>query len=199
MSVQKRPYTKKRRAEQEAETRLRITESMVELHGTVGPAKATVSALADRAGVRRSTIYRHFPDEEALFAACSAHWALANPLPDLGTWAQVEDPDERLRVALTELYGFYGRTEQMLANLLRDEEHVPVLRDLLGGYRAYLRAATDVLLAGRAVRGAARRRTEAAIGHALAFPTWRSLAVEHGLSRRDAVAMMAALTAAAGG
>src|SRR5690349_8888580 len=127
MSDQKRPYRKKRRAELEAETRRRITESAVELHGTIGPAHTSMSAVAERAGVRRSTLYRHFPDEAALFEACSAHWSAANPPPDLSAWEEIEDPDERLRTGVTELYGFFRRTEPMMANLIRDEltnEHV---------------------------------------------------------------------------
>src|SRR5919199_969814 len=95
--IQKRPYRKKKRAELEAETRLRITESAVELHGTLGPSRTSMSAVAEKAGVRRSTLYRHFPDEDALFAACSAHWAAENPLPDIGAWGEIESPDERLR------------------------------------------------------------------------------------------------------
>src|SRR5829696_6193269 len=117
----KRPYRKKRRAELEAETRRRITESAVELHGTVGPSHTSMSAVAERAGVRRSTLYRHFPDEAALFEACSAHWAAGNPPPDISAWAAIEDPDERLRVALAEFYAYYRRTERMMANLVRDE------------------------------------------------------------------------------
>ena len=81
------------------------------LHGSVGPARTTISAVAERAGVQRATVYRHFPDEEALFGACSAHWIAANPLPDLAGWAAVEDPDERLRSALSELYAWYDRAE----------------------------------------------------------------------------------------
>ena len=100
----KRPYRKRRRAELEDETRLRITEAAVALHGSVGPARTTVSAVAERAGVQRATVYRHFPDERSMFAACSAHWIAANPLPDLGAWARIADPGERLRTALTELY-----------------------------------------------------------------------------------------------
>ena len=96
MSDKKRPYRKKRRAELEAETRRRITESAVDLHGTIGPSRTSMSAVAERAGVRRSTLYRHFPDEAALFEACTAHWHAANPPPDLGGWAAIEDPDERL-------------------------------------------------------------------------------------------------------
>src|SRR4051812_9399836 len=115
---QKRPYRKKRRAELEAETRRRITETAVELHGTLGPSRTSMSAVAERAGVRRSTLYRHFPDEEALFAACSSHWAAANPLPDIGSWAATADPEVRLRAALEELYGFYRRTHGMMENLI---------------------------------------------------------------------------------
>src|SRR5438034_9663481 len=92
MTDQKRPYRMKRRAELEERTRRRITESAVALHGTVGPARTSISAVAERAGVRRSTVYRHFPDEPALFAACSAHWRAANPRPDLERWSAIEDP-----------------------------------------------------------------------------------------------------------
>src|SRR5881392_2669885 len=100
MTDQKRPYVKKRRAELEQSTRRRITESAVELHGTLGPSRTSISAVAEHAGVRRSTLYRHFPDEAALFAACSAHWAAANPPPDLARWAAIGAPDERLQTAL---------------------------------------------------------------------------------------------------
>src|SRR6476646_9149441 len=97
MSDQKRPYTMRRRAELEEETRRRITESAVELHEELGPAQTSISAIADRAGVRRSTVYRHFPDEDALFAACSAHWRAANPPPDPSLWSAIADVDERTR------------------------------------------------------------------------------------------------------
>ncbi|HSD78095.1 MAG TPA: helix-turn-helix domain-containing protein [Solirubrobacteraceae bacterium] len=197
MTDQKRRYRMRRRAELEAQTRLRITESAVELHGTVGPARTSVSAVADRAGVRRSTVYRHFPDEEALFDACSAHWAAANPPPDLASWAGIGDPDARLRSALGELYGYYRRTERMVDNLLRDEEVVPVVKARLGAYRGYLAAAHDTLLRGRPARGRARRRVAAAVGHALAFATWRSLAREQGLDDAQAADLMCRLAAVA--
>jgi AcrR family transcriptional regulator len=193
MTVETREYKKKRRAELEAETRLRITESAMELHGTVGPARTSISAVAERAGVRRSTVYRHFPDEEALFGACSSHWAAANPLPDLESWKAIEDPDERLRTALGELYAFYGRTERMMENLLRDEERVAVVKRLFSAYHHYLAAAREILLRGRPVRGRRRDEARAAIGHALAFATWQSLAREQGLDNSQAVGLMGGL------
>src|SRR5689334_1447019 len=121
MADQTRAYRMSRRADSQAETRMRITESAVALHGTLGPARTTMSAVADHAGVRRSTVYRHFPDEAALFDACSAHWNASHPPPDITAWTSVADPDERLRVALHDLYGFYGRGAPMLENLVRDE------------------------------------------------------------------------------
>ena len=199
MSDGTRPYRKQRRAELEEETRRRIAASAAELHEEVGPARTTISGVAERAGVRRSTVYRHFPDEEALFAACSAHWGAANPPPDPSAWPAIEDPATRTATALRELYGYFARTEGMFTSLLRDEPVVPILGRLLAGYHDFLAAVVDQLMAGRGLRGAAARRTRAALGHALAFPTWRSLAREHGLSDAEAVAAMCVLVEGAAG
>jgi AcrR family transcriptional regulator len=191
MSGEKRTYRKKQRAESEAETRLRITRSAMELHGSVGPSQTSVSAVADRAGVRRSTVYRHFPDEAALFAACSAHWAALNPPPDIGAWAAVTDPGERARHGLRELYAYFRRNERMLANLLRDEELVAPVKQQFAAFHAFLGAARDILLGGRA------RKAKAAAGHAVSFTTWHSLTREQGLSDRRAAELMARLVDAA--
>ena len=195
MSDERRPYRKKVRAELEEETRLRITESAVELHGTLGPARTSISAVAERAGVRRSTVYRHFPDEAALFDACSSHWSQRNPPPDPTPWLAIDDPDRRMRQALTEMYAWYRRTEQMMANLLRDEPTMPTVRNRFRVYHEYLAAIREPLIAGRGLRGNAKRRALAAAGHALAFTTWRSLTGEQGLTDEDAVALMSALLA----
>jgi AcrR family transcriptional regulator len=193
MSAQKRPYKMRKRAELEEQTRLRITESAVELHEQLGPARTSISAIAENAGVRRSTVYRHFPDEDALFAACSSHWGAANPPPDPHAWDTIEDPAQRAETALRELYAFYGRTEGMFTSLLRDEPIVPVVHRRLGEFHGYLTQTRDTLMRGRGLRGNAARRTRAAIGHALAFPTWRSLTREQGVADADAVAMMCGL------
>ena len=193
MSDQKRTYRKTRRADLEGQTRLRITESAVALHQELGPARTSISAIAERAGVRRSTVYRHFPDDEALFAACSSHWRAANPPPDPGAWAAIEDPGERTETALRELYAFYARTEAMYTSLLRDEDLVPAVHRRLQDFYRYLAACRDVLMTGRRLRGHAARHTRASVGHALAFPTWRSLTHDQGLSDDDAVALMCSL------
>ncbi len=194
----KRRYRMKARAEAEAETRLRITESAVDLHGTLGPAQTSVSAVAERAGVRRSTVYRHFPDERALFGACSAHWAEQNPPPEIGAWAAMKDPADRHDAALAELYDYYRRTAGMFDKLLRDEAAVPVVGELMGSYRALLAEVTDILIPGRGLRGKGRDRTRAAIGHALAFRTWQDLTATQGLDDATAAELTSRLVAAAG-
>ena len=187
MSDQKRPYRMKRRAELEEQTRTRITESAVALHEELGPAQTSISAIAERAGVRRSTVYRHFPDEEALFAACSSHWRAANPPPGPAAPGRrsTTRPSDRDRAA---------RALRVL-RADRGDVHEPAARraarpDRPAPARATSTATCDrsrtASIAGRGLRGRAARRTRAAIGHALAFPTWRSLTHEQGLGDDEA-------------
>ena len=193
----RRNYRKRRRAEQEAETRQRITEAAVKLHGTVGPAKTTVSGIAQEAGVQRATVYRHFPDEDAIFAACTSHYNSLHPPPDLGRWAEIEDPAKRLRTGLAEIYAYYAETQQMVESTSRDIERVPAMQRAAAAIAAYLGAAREVLMQGRRLRGRNRDRVAAAIGHAIAFPTWRSLVREQRLGDREAVELMASLVESA--
>lgn len=193
MTDEKRPYRMKARAELQERTRQRITESAVELHRTLGPSRTSLSAVAQHAGVRRSTLYRHFPDEAALFVACSGHWMAQHPLPDLNVWAAVSDPADRLRRALTEMYAYYAETEPMLANLLRDLDMVEAVRQQFVLFLDYMEAARETLMIARPERGRARRIARAALGHALAFTTWRSLVREQGCSANEAVDMICQL------
>jgi AcrR family transcriptional regulator len=195
--MKKKVYRMKRRAELEQQTRLRITKSAVALHGSLGPSRTSVSAIAEHAGVRRSTLYRHFPDELALYTACSNHWLATNPFPDLVRWAAIGDVDERLRTALIELYTYYRRAHRMLSNVLRDEETVPLIKHMLGGYRRYLSNARDILLQGRDLKRPATARVRAALGHALSFNTWRSFAIEQRLADNASVELMCLLVTVA--
>src|SRR5918995_1474125 len=111
----KRRYEKRARAAQEQATRMRIVDAAIDLHGTVGPARTTISAIAERADVRRATVYRHFPDERALLLGCSGTWRDRNPPPDPGAWAAEADPEVRLQMALDAIYGWYERVEAMRA------------------------------------------------------------------------------------
>ena len=180
-----RPYRLRARAAGMDQTRQRITKAAVELHGTIGPAATTMSAVAERAGVTRATLYRHFENEDVLFTACSADWLAANPRPDLARWAAIEDPTQRLRSALDELYAWYRSTEAMRANLLRDIDSMPVR--IATAIKAFPPAMRDALDVGWAGGGDPIRR--AALGHAVAFDTWRSLTRE-GLDDDQAASLM---------
>ena len=173
----KRKYALKQRAERQAETRRRIVAAAVDLHTEVGPAETSISSIARRAGVQRHTVYAHFPDEETLFRACSQHWREQHPLPD------VSGLD--LRGALTRLYGWYEETEQAVALLARDAHLYP---EIWAARERRLAEIADAL-----VRPFGRRRiVRVAVGHAIAFETWRSLVRREGLTNREAADAMVA-------
>jgi AcrR family transcriptional regulator len=199
MSIQKNPkrkYELKQRAAEMGATRLRITEAAVELHGTVGPARTTLSAVAKRAGVQRHTVYRHFPTEADLLGACSSHYITANPWPDPDPWRAISDPHQRLARALQELYAYYEHTEPMFSNVLRDAELVDFARDAVVPLQVYLDEAAEILAVGRPVRGRRRQLLKRALRHALAFSTWHSLTT-NGVGRSDAAKLVTALVEAA--
>jgi AcrR family transcriptional regulator len=184
----------RRRAEQVDQTRLRIVEATVELHGSVGPAATTIAAIADRAGVTRLTVYRHFPDEAALFGACSAHWLSRQQLPDPGAWSQIDGPAARLRAGLADLYRFFRAGAGMLTHIHRDlaalpEKHQQDLRDWDALFRG-------VLTAPFGGAGDEQRRLRAAVGHAISFWTWRSLCLDQGLTDTEAVDAMTGMVLA---
>jgi AcrR family transcriptional regulator len=185
-----RKYEQRRRAQAQDETRRRIAAATAELHATVGPARTTISAIAERAGVQRLTVYRHFPTDRELFAACSAHWLAGSPPPDPSAWPGIADPGERLTTALRALYRWYRDNEGMIGNTERDAPQLPALAEIADPAR-FLEPVREILLAGRA----GGRDDRAAIGHALAFSTWRSLARDEGLSDDEAAALMTRLVA----
>ena len=193
----KRKYELKRRAEEMAETRRRIAEAAVDLHGTIGPARTTLSGVAERAGVQRHTVYRHFPTEADLFAACSGHFLTANPWPDPEPWRAISDPRQRLTRALDELYAYYERTEPMFSNVLRDVELVDALRPTIVPLQDFLAEAAEILAAGWPAGSPRRHLLAAAARHAVDFTTWRSLTADNRITRTEAVELASAPVEAA--
>jgi AcrR family transcriptional regulator len=191
-----RPYRKKKRALQEEETRQRITEAAVELHGTLGPAGTGVSDIAKLAGVSRMTVYNHFPTETDLFMACSTHWAAHYPFPEPSAWAAIDDPAERLVIALRELYQWYGRTEGMLGKVLRDAATVTAVASVLDDlWWPYMRKVVDTLLHGWAGGRTDGNELTAALRLAVDFDTWRLL-TGSGLSDDSAAKLAARMVTA---
>jgi AcrR family transcriptional regulator len=191
-----RPYRMGRRREQLDATRRRIAEAAFELHATVGPAQTSVSAVAERAGVQRHTVYHHFPDLGSLFRACTEHGMQVTRTPEAAPWRAIEDPTVRLREALSELYAYYRANARLLGNIVRDAQ---LMADV-GGSEAFVDRMTELFfaLAGGWTGDAATQRLQmAAIGHAMAYETWRSLS-EKGLSDEEAGDLMVRLVTTAG-
>jgi AcrR family transcriptional regulator len=192
-TAETRRYRKRLRAEQEQQTRQAITEAAVKLHGTLGPARTTVSAIAEEAGVQRATVYRHFPDEPSLFQACSGHYMARHPPPDPTRWMEIADPAERLREALADVYDWWDETEDMMSRVIRDGPLVESLSVQTRTRLAFFDEMAGILMRGRRLRGKPRARVQAAIRHALALSTWQSLVRDQALTNEDAVELMAGM------
>jgi AcrR family transcriptional regulator len=190
-----RKYEMRKRAERVEETKRRIVEAAIELHEKVGPARTSLSSIAERAGVERQTYYRHFPDERSLLSACAGLFVERNPPPDPDPLREIEDPDRRLRRGLGEIYAYYEANEPMLASVIRDAEVHEVTREAVGQRIGPPLAALGAALGAGWARS---RKTRAALELALSFHTWRSLVRESGLSTDRAAKLMAEIVRCAG-
>jgi len=191
--VKGRSYHQTNRAEQVAETRRRLVEAALNLHATIGPARTSLSQVAREAGVSRPTLYAHFPDESALLRACTFHSLASDPPPDPQTWVEVTSARERVRRGLAELYDYFERNESLTANTLKDMYTVPAMKELnVPILETAFAQMGDILAAGFEDRTeAARQRRRAATAVALSFGTWQVLVGQQGLTRSQAVDVMA--------
>lgn len=190
MSSEKRKYELRARALRQAETRDRIIAATSELHEEVGPARTTVTEIARRAGVQRLTVYKHFPVERELFAACSEHWRSGHPLPDLTPAFQSADPADRLGAVLRLMYQWYRTNQAMAGNVQRDRLSLPALDSVLReGADAQATLLASTLAEGFAPRGSIAKRQRAMLALALNFWTWRRL-TEEGFSDPEAADLM---------
>ena len=185
-----RKYELKKRAQKQEETRRRIVDALVALHEEVGPANTTVKAVAERAGVQRLTVYRHFPDEHSMFQACTAQYDADNPPPNPMPWMEIEDPIERLRTALDDIYDYYARAERMISNALRDAPEVPALADSMHEYYQGLEEYRKIIAAVWNVPADQRARLDSVISHAIWFETWRSMCRVQELTHEEAIELM---------
>lgn len=189
-----RSYSLGKRAEQQAETRRRIVEAAVELHGELGPARTPLSLIAERAGVQRKTLYAHFPDERSLQLACSGLAVERDPLPDPEEWRDVADEAGRLDLGLGALYAYFERNSALLASVLRDSEHHALTRETIAlRFGPRLTAIAEVLGAGLSPE------QRAMLPLAMSFHSWRTLASESGMTSAQAAAAMRRAVLAAGG
>jgi AcrR family transcriptional regulator len=188
--TRKRAYRLSARAESQAETRRRIVEAAIALHEKLGPAQTPLTAIAERAGVTRLTLYRHFPDEAAILAACTAHWGAQHPFPEAAIWNGIEDPAERAAAALRAHYEYYAGTRRMWFVAYRDVAAVKPIQPVLAHVDAHLTELADALAAPFRTKGGVRRHLAVTLRHALAYATWSSLEAR-GLDTRAKVALVA--------
>lgn len=180
-----RPYRMRRRAELVDQTRQRITEAAARLHTSVGPAHTSIASIAEAAGVTRVTVYRHFADLDVLFEACRAHWRDQNPPPDASRWLGITELEPRVHLALTGLYSWFREHAEELFPIYRDSSTMPpAAQDRL---RDDHRRLGDLLVAGIAPDGERGRQIRSVARHLVSYPTWRSLAVDQGLSDSEVV------------
>jgi AcrR family transcriptional regulator len=191
VSSQTRKYELKARAEAQERTRERIAAAAAGLHEEVGVAKTTVADIARRAGVQRLTVYNHFPDLTALLPACSTHYLSLHPQPDLAAAFSLDDPGERVRRVLGELYPWYRETEAMQLRVQGERATVPELEDHMA---RTVDVALGELAAGLAAGSDERVRALAAV--ALDFWTWYRLSCE-GIDDAAAADLMTEAVAAA--
>jgi AcrR family transcriptional regulator len=185
-------YKLKARAERQQQTRQRIVEATVDLHKVHGPVQTTITDIAKRAGVERQTVYNHFPDELTLFKACSAYNRALNPPPDPEPWKLIPDPEERQRKALAEVYIYYRRNEQLLANVIRDAQANPNVRKVLEPRVKHQERMRDALAAGWERRDGERRHKllYGALWMSLEFQTWQALVRQQAFEDDEAVELM---------
>ena len=184
-----RRYRLKARAARQENNRQRIVEAAYQLHITIGASRATTSAIARLAGVRRPTVQRHFPDLASLFVACTMHGMQLDPPPDPAAWKQIADPGHRLLVALSELYPAFRRRRAVYLDI-PNFEGVPGLEALFAAQAQQMEWQRAALAEGWDGPESRREWLIAALGHAIDFWTWRSLTEGQGLDDEKAALLM---------
>jgi hypothetical protein len=95
------------------------------------------------------------------------------------------------------LYAFYSANEAMIGNGLDSYPAMPALREALAPMFEGLKQLQGLLASGWDVDGGPGTLLAAGLGHAIAFPTWRSLRHAHGLTNDQAVSLMVGLVVSA--
>ena len=178
------------RSTRRSSIRDRIIDAAIAVHGR--KPGGTVADIAREAGVSEATIARHFQDEVDLVLACTTRYDETHPIPDAGAWTSIADPVDRLQTALTAMYRYYAENEAMIAS---GRVGVAIRPEVAPAFRRYAEIEQENRRVVAEAWGHApddRSPTSGAIGHALAFETWRSLHHEQGLTDRQSIELMTA-------
>ena len=173
-----------KRQEKVEETRRRIAKATYELHSTIGPALTTIALVADQAGLPRQTVYRNFESQLELFRSCIAFGLEMHPLPDPERWQSITDPEERLQVGLTELYGWFEATEPVMTNSVRDFGAVQESAEAMQPVGEVFQRIYETLS-----QGWEGSRVSPLLSLAVDFATWKKLRREQGMASSAIVEM----------
>jgi AcrR family transcriptional regulator len=171
-----RTYDNSLRAEQAETTRRSIIEALVELMAHDRP--VSTAAIAAQAGVSEPTVYRHFPNREALMAAMLQHGATNLGGPAFPTSVK-ELPMHGAAVAL-----YMGRNRNWMLAAMRCSEYDEVRNAGRRKRLAALRRLLEPSVAHLSARD--RELAFAAIATTLRRETWEHLVTTHGCSDEDA-------------
>lgn len=152
-----------RRALALKETRQRILEATMQVHDQQGMADAKWDDISRRAGVSLSTMYRHFPSNDELIAACGEITFAEFPPPDpadaAATFAGLKGI-ERLERLVEEAYGYYEQTDPMMVMVRRDLHRSPAVAEgfeaIRAGIGAFILEALQPLRVSESQAAAAR-------------------------------------------
>jgi len=165
---------------------------------TEGDLRPTAERIAGRAGVSPRSVFKHFPDREALFAAASE--IQEGRIRDL--MGDLPDPsaplEERIDAFVDQRARFHEFVSPVRRSALLTEPFSPVIAERLKMAREAGAAHVDHVFAPElgAVRGRAREDLRAALCAVSAWPTWESLRRHQGLPADRARSVLRQMVAA---
>jgi AcrR family transcriptional regulator len=146
-----RKYDMGKRAAAVEQTRQRIVDATLALHGEQGIAATSWDDIAARAGVGVGTVYRHFPSLDELIPACgeSTMQVVAPPDPALlpALFDGATEPAERVKRLVHEAFAMYERGAPALRAIRREAGVHPRIAADRDELEAALGALIDTALA----------------------------------------------------
>jgi AcrR family transcriptional regulator len=135
-----RKYRMDKRQEAVEETRRRIVDATVALHGEQGILGTSWEDIAKKADVALATVYRHFPSLDELVPACGQQVAGIMKPPTLEAsrelFAAASSQADRIKLLVRELFEFYGRGRKFLDVAFQEAHQVPVLAGFVSAWEA---------------------------------------------------------------
>jgi AcrR family transcriptional regulator len=119
MEVQN-PSLERRDVTPQAERSLEILDAAVETFAAKGYAQTDVQEIADRVGIGKGTVYRHFGNKEALFLAAVKH-ARDKLICAVDATKDAEvDPLAQLRTCMTSILRFFDAHPEIVELLIAE-------------------------------------------------------------------------------